>query len=167
MKYSIGFRTSALRKVLSPERRSVYQVARKSGIGADDRQDAAAFLIESDVAVHPVGPQMGVLLRAKRLALGMCCISATVVPSGRYAIAAAGVDCRGDTGAHAEQSSPALRFPECARDDGEPGDNAASQEWLSWAVCYPIVTSSFLPRALATRSSVLTEGLPLTGFSRR
>lgn len=34
MKYSIGFRNSVLRKVLPPENRSVYQVAKEVGISA-------------------------------------------------------------------------------------------------------------------------------------
>jgi transposase-like protein len=34
MKYSIGFRTSVLRKVLPPESKSLYQVAREAGISA-------------------------------------------------------------------------------------------------------------------------------------
>ena len=51
MKYSIGFRTSVLRKVLPPESRSVYQVARETGISAITIQSWLAKLKEGTLEI--------------------------------------------------------------------------------------------------------------------
>ena len=55
MKYSIGFRTSVLRKVLPAESRSVYQMARESGISVITIQSWLSKLKEGTLEVAAEG----------------------------------------------------------------------------------------------------------------
>lgn len=57
MKYSIGFRTAVLRKVLPPESRSVYQVARESGISAITIQSWLSKLKDGTLEVSAEGAE--------------------------------------------------------------------------------------------------------------
>ena len=55
MKYSIGFRNSVLRKVLPPESRSVYQVARETGISAITIQSWLSKVKEGTLEINAEG----------------------------------------------------------------------------------------------------------------
>jgi transposase len=57
LKYSVGFRTSILRKVLPPESRSVYQVARESGISAITIQSWLSKLKEGTLEIAAEGTE--------------------------------------------------------------------------------------------------------------
>jgi transposase len=57
VKYSIGFRTSVLRKVLPPENKSVYQVAREMGISAITIRSWLSKLKEGTLEISTEGAE--------------------------------------------------------------------------------------------------------------